>query len=176
MASRIPFENIQSDHTIEVTYQEIPSFEVKANVTGGTVSETSGSVYRDQAYTVAYEANKDYKLGYIIVDGRFMWGSELNQHLTGYTFENVQGGHEITVFFYYKYIPYLLWAVLASGVLFILHMTWLHPASRRRRKMKRYYRKHRRIRKQLEEKHVEMGAESQSQNGLQEMRLYWKKH
>ncbi|HIT05676.1 MAG TPA: hypothetical protein IAB53_03400 [Candidatus Scybalocola faecipullorum] len=150
------FENIQSDHTIEVTYQEIPSFEVKANVTGGTVSETSGSVYRDQAYTVAYEANKDYKLGYIIVDGRFMWGSELNQHLTGYTFENVQGGHEITVFFYYKYIPYLLWAVLASGVLFILHMTWLHPASRRRRKMKRYYRKHRRIRKQLEEKHVEM--------------------
>lgn len=155
-ARKYSFDNIQSDHTLEVKYKEIPSFTVEAKVTGGTLSPESGTVYRDEAYTVVYEPKKDYVLGAIIADGKILWGSELSKYMTGYTFENIQSAHEIHVIFYYKYIPYILWAVLLAGIIFILHMTWLHPMSRHRRMMKRRYKKHRRVRKNLEAKRAEM--------------------
>ncbi len=150
------FDNIQSDHTIEVKYKAIPSFNVHAEITGGTLSPADGIVYRDEAYTVVYEPQKDYKLGAIIADGKLLWGADLDKYQTGFTFENVQGGHDIRIIFYYKYIPYIVWAVLAAGIIFIIHMSALHPSSRRRRYMKRLYKKHRRVRKNLEAKRQEM--------------------
>ena len=38
------FDNIQSDHTIEVKYKAIPSFNVHAEDTGGTLSPADGIV------------------------------------------------------------------------------------------------------------------------------------
>lgn len=151
-ASSYYFDNIQTDHTIEVKYKAIPSFNIHADITGGTLSPADGTVYRDEAYTVVYEPDKDYRLGAIIVDGEILWGSDLDRYQTGYTFENVQGAHDIRIIFYYKYIPYIVWSILIAGILFIVHMSALHPSSRKRRRMKRLYKKHRRIRKSLERK------------------------
>lgn len=155
-ASSYYFDNIQTDHTIEVVYKAIPSFNIHADITGGTLSPADGIVYRDEAYTVVYTSDKDHKLGAIIVDGKFLWGSDLDRYQTGYTFENVQGAHNIQIIFYYKYIPYIVWSILITGIIFIIHMSALHPSSRKRRRMKRLYRKHRRIRKSLEAKRAEM--------------------
>lgn len=155
-ASSYYFDNIQTDHTIEVKYKAIPSFNIHADITGGTLSPADGIVYRDEAYTVVYEPDNDYRLGAIVVDGKVLWGSDLDRYQTGYTFENVQGAHDIHIIFYYKYIPYIVWSILITGIIFIIHMSALHPSSRKRRRMRRLYKKHRRVRKSLEAKRAEM--------------------
>lgn len=127
-----------------------------AEITGRNAVTGRWYCIQDEAYTVVYEPQKDYKLGAIIADGKLLWGADLDKYQTGFTFENVQGGHDIRIIFYYKYIPYIVWAVLASGIIFIIHMSALHPSSRRRRYMKRLYKKHRRVRKNLEAKRQEM--------------------
>ena len=155
-ASSYYFDNIQTDHTIEVKYKAIPSFNIHADITGGTLSLADGIVYRDEAYTVVYEPDNDYRLGAIVVDGKVLWGSDLDRYQTGYTFENVQGAHDIHIIFYYKYIAYIVWSILITGIIFIIHMSALHPSSRKRRRMRRLYKKHRRVRKSLEAKRAEM--------------------
>lgn len=143
------FTNIQEAHTIDVRFKEIPSYEITAQVSGGTVQAPDHKVYRDESYTVVYSPNNQYTLGYIVVDGKTLYGSALKDYLSGYTFENIQGAHHIQVVYYWKYLPLVILTALFVSILLSIQIARLNPAGRKRRMLRKRYKRRKKIRKKV---------------------------
>lgn len=98
------FVNVQSEHSIQVVYKEIPSYTISTSVEHGTITPTNKKVYRDENYTVEFEPEKDYEIAHIYVDGEEL--EEISQeNFSSYTLTNIQGPHHIKVVYQWKYLP-----------------------------------------------------------------------
>lgn len=92
------FEKVMSNHTISVTFKEIPTatYMIVSSVNGnGSINplgETLLSEGQSQTYTII--PNEGYRVSSVIVDG-----SEVQLVDSTYTFENVTSNHTITVSF-----------------------------------------------------------------------------
>ena len=94
------FENLSSDHTLDVRFTEIPKFDITTSVTNGKIDDTL-TVRRDKDGRVTYKPKEHYEMDQILVDGTPVENPQ--DYLEGYDFINVQGPHSIEV--RYKEIP-----------------------------------------------------------------------
>lgn len=131
------FESIQEEHSIEVSYKEIPSFTVSTEVSNGTITATNKKVYRDENYTVKYQPDKDYRLAYMKVDGKWLMNIKQDSTASSYTFTNIQKGHNVQVFYQWKYLPY---AVLAGAFALCIPMAGVYIVIMKVRRKRKYIR------------------------------------
>ena len=131
------FEFIQEPHSIEVSYKEIPSFTVSTEVSHGTITATNKKVYRDENYTVKYQPDKDYRLAYMKVDGKWLMNIKQDSTASSYTFTNIQKGHHVQVFYQWKYLPY---AVLAGAFALCIPMVGAYLVIMKVRRKRKYIR------------------------------------
>lgn len=94
------FENLSSDHTLDVRFTEIPKFDITTSVTNGSIDDTL-TVRRDKDGTIHYKPREHYEVDQILVDGTPI--EDPQAHPESYDFINVQGPHHIEVI--YKEIP-----------------------------------------------------------------------
>lgn len=87
------FENVQSDHTIEVYFEEKPKYTIQTSVENGKVTPEL-TVYEGESATIEFSPSIQYKLGSVIVDGNSL---DINIVNKSYTFENVQEDHVIKI-------------------------------------------------------------------------------
>ena len=64
------FEDLTTDHTLEVRFKAIPSYTITVEAQNGTVSETKATVYRGESYTTQAVPDRFYSLSRCLVDGR----------------------------------------------------------------------------------------------------------
>lgn len=128
------FTDIQGPHTIEIQFEEIPSWEITTSVRNGRITDTVKKAYRDTAQTVSYEPNPDYMLLWVKVDGK---RADTENHASEYIFSNVHGPHTIEVVYIWKYLPVVLaGGFIALGLtLFGIRLRW------KRKKMKEKWRR-----------------------------------
>lgn len=115
------FKNIQEDHRISVEFQEIPSFEILTSARNGTISVPEEKLYRDDNYTVYYHPDEDYKLAWIEVDGNRTYFYEIKDNWNTYTFKQLSQPHEISVVYYWKYLPFA--ALMGAFVIITFFIT-----------------------------------------------------
>ncbi|MCI8813934.1 MAG: hypothetical protein HFH61_01530 [Lachnospiraceae bacterium] len=129
------FVNVQGPHHIEVKFKEIPSYAITTEVVNGSITKSQRKVYRDENFDVEYYAQKDYELSYIQVDDQWMQQIPKSM-LEDYTFENVQGPHNIKVVYQWKYTPYILFGALSVLALIcgIIYGFYILYAERRRKR------------------------------------------
>ncbi len=94
------FENLSSDHTLDVIFTEIPKFDITTSVTNGFIDDTL-TVRRDKDGTITYRPKEHYETDQILIDGIPVENPQ--DYETSYDFINVQGPHSIEV--RYKEIP-----------------------------------------------------------------------
>ncbi len=94
------FENLSSDHHLDVVFTEIPRFDITTSVTNGSIDDTL-NVRRDKDGTITYRPKKHFEIDQILIDGNAVENPQ--DHGTSYDFINVQGPHHIEVQF--KEIP-----------------------------------------------------------------------
>lgn len=94
------FENLSSDHTLDVKFKEIPKFDITTSVTNGTIDDTL-TVRRDKDGRINYRPREHYEMDQILIDGTPVENPQ--EYPEGYDFVNVQGPHQIEVRF--KEIP-----------------------------------------------------------------------
>ena len=94
------FENLSSDHTLDVRFTEIPKFDITTSVTNGSIDDTQ-TVRRDKDCTIHYKPKEHYEVDQILIDGTPI--EDPQAHPESYDLINVQGPHHIEVI--YKEIP-----------------------------------------------------------------------
>lgn len=127
------FQNIQSAHTIEVRFEEIPSWEITTRVSHGSITDSIQKAYRDTTQTISYEPEENYMLFSIKVDGEKV---DTKTYASEYTFSSIYGPHTIEVTYIWKYLPVCLLALLI-GLLALLLGVRLHV---KRKKIKKKWR------------------------------------
>ncbi len=107
------FENLSSDHTLDVTFKEIPKFDITTSVTNGSIDDTL-TVRRDKDGKISYQPRKHYEMDQVLIDGTPVENPQ--DCLESYTFVNVQGPHSIEV--RYKEIPsYMISTEVVNGTI-----------------------------------------------------------
>jgi len=107
------FRNVTSDGSIHVIIEEKPKYLINALIEGeGKVEISSGiEVVEGENKHVIFKPSTGYKVKTIIVDGKYLTDSELQQAINeGYTFTNVHSNHSIKVVFVKK--QYIIQATL----------------------------------------------------------------
>jgi hypothetical protein len=144
------FTNIQEAHKIDVKFKKIPSFNIETEVVGGTITNGSDTVYRNDDFTVYYEEkNEDYALGWIEVDGKVIMADSIRSQWHKYTFENVWFPHKIKVVYYWKYMPMLLIIGIPGILTGLVSIALLSAGYRHRRKMLKRYKQRRKEKERL---------------------------
>lgn len=134
------FKFVQEPRSIAVKFKEIPSFVVATKVYNGDITATNKKVYRDEDYTVEYSPHEGYQMSYMKIDGE--WMSQIGTDTDGssYTFKNMQTGHDVTVVYQWKYLPFIILAG-AFGACIPLGLIYLAVAriqkKRRQRRLRR---------------------------------------
>lgn len=134
------FKFVQEARSIAVKFKEIPSFVIATKVYNGDITATNNKVYRDENYTVEYSPNDGYQMSYMKIDGE--WLSQIGTDTDGssYTFENVQSGHDVTVVYQWKYLPFIILAG-AFGACIPLGLIYLTVARIQKKRRKRRLRR-----------------------------------
>ncbi len=104
------FDNIQKKHSIDVLFKEIPSYEISTEVNHGYITPTDDKVYRDENFTVNYKPDKGYQIAFMRVDGQWLSRIGADHSANQYTFDNIQSGHSIEVYYERQNFPYLILA------------------------------------------------------------------
>lgn len=94
------FENLSSDHHLDVVFTEIPRFDITTSVTNGHIDGTL-NVRRDKDGTIHYRPKKHFEMDQILIDGIPVENPQ--DYERTYDFINVQGPHHIEVLF--KEVP-----------------------------------------------------------------------
>lgn len=134
------FKFVQEARSIAVKFKEIPSFVIATKAYNGDITATNNKVYRDENYTVEYSPNDGYQMSYMKIDGE--WLSQIGTDTDGssYTFENVQSGHDVTVVYQWKYLPFIILAG-AFGACIPLGLIYLTVARIQKKRRKRRLRR-----------------------------------
>lgn len=134
------FKFVQEARSIAVKFKEIPSFVIATKAYNGDITATNNKVYRDENYTVEYSPNDGYQMSYMKIDGE--WLSQIGADTDGssYTFENVQSGHDVTVVYQWKYLPFIILAG-AFGACIPLGLIYLTVARIQKKRRKRRLRR-----------------------------------
>ncbi len=105
------FENITSEHTIEVTFK-LKQYTITASAgNGGSISPSGNiSINHGESKTFTFTPNTGYEINQILIDGTNNPEAATNGN---YTFENVTTGHTIQVTFKLK--QYIITASAGSG-------------------------------------------------------------
>lgn len=129
------FEDVQTSHTLQAVFEEIPTYTVETEVRNGTISPTVEEIYRDEGCTVSYQGKKGYEVAHVLVDGEELEDVTAEQ-LSEYTFENIQKSHKITVIYQWRYLPLIILVVfwLTAWVVAVQAM----KLERKRRRRKKY--------------------------------------
>lgn len=107
------FENLSSDHTLDVIFTEIPKFDITTSVTNGFIDDTL-TVRRDKDGTISYRPKEHYEIDQILIDGVPVENPQ--DYEKSYDFINVQGPHNIEV--QYKEIPsYTITTQVVNGTI-----------------------------------------------------------
>lgn len=107
------FENLSSDHTLDVIFTEIPKFDITTSVTNGFIDDTL-TVRRDKDGTISYRPKEYYEIDQILIDGVPVENPQ--DYEKSYDFINVQGPHNIEV--QYKEIPsYTITTQVVNGTI-----------------------------------------------------------
>lgn len=107
------FENLSSDHNLDVIFTEIPKFDIVTSVKNGFIDDTL-TVRRDKDGTIAYRPKKHFEMDEILVDGIPVENPQ--DYETSYDFINVQGPHSIEVRF--KEVPsYAIHTQVVNGTI-----------------------------------------------------------
>ena len=89
------FEDVSSDHTIEVTFTIDTNIAIVTSVTNGTITPTKTySATYGESVTIYYEPDYGYTLISVIVDGESI---DVTAYPTSYTFDSVATTHYIDV-------------------------------------------------------------------------------
>ena len=125
------FEDLTTDHTLEVRFKAIPSYTITVEAQNGTVSETKATVYRGESYTTQAVPDRFYSLSRCLVDGRpVLIGTDDN-----YVLENVSGDHTITLVYTRSGLSVLVPVLL--GILVFALLVWLIRSERMKRRRAR---------------------------------------
>lgn len=127
------FTDIQTNHTIEVKFKEIPSWQITTLVSNGTISETITKAYRDSNHTISYLPDEDYMLFSVKIDGEKVDKKEYAEEAS---FHNVQGEHSIEVVYIWKYLPAVIALcafIVALLVAFGIRLRMKRKKSRRKK-------------------------------------------
>lgn len=89
------FTDLQSDHSIQAVFEEIPRYTVSTSVNGGMIEESLTGL-EHEALTVRFSPLDHYELASILVDGSPV---EIQGTETSYTFPDLTGDHTLDVRF-----------------------------------------------------------------------------
>lgn len=103
--TRYTFKNVVTAHTIVVYYHALPTYNITASATGGTITP-DGATTVDSLGTQAYSfsPSTNYTFDSLVVDG-----TQVNDSTTSYYFVSVTAAH--TIHAYYSLTSYSLWYV-----------------------------------------------------------------
>ena len=125
------FEDLTTDHTLEVRFKAIPSYTITVEAQNGTVSEAKATVYRGESYTTQAVPDRFHSLSRCLVDGRpVLIGTDDN-----YVLENVSGDHTITLVYTRSGLSVLVPVLL--GILVFALLVWLIRSERMKRRRAR---------------------------------------
>lgn len=89
------FTDLQTDHTIQPVFEEIPRYTITTSAENGTIDE-SPSALEHESLTINFSPNEHYEPGSLTVDGNPV---KIDTDETSYTFDDLTSDHTIVVTF-----------------------------------------------------------------------------
>jgi hypothetical protein len=86
------FENLESDHTVEVITQ--PYLSITTSIDNGTITAPITDITANENQTITYVPEEDYTITEILVDNQPV---DIETYLDSYTFTDIQENHTIEV-------------------------------------------------------------------------------
>lgn len=159
------FDDLTSDHTLDVTFRAIPTYTITIKAENGTVSEKEVTLYRGESYTTKASANKNCTLTKCLIDGK---STHLKQKDGNITLENIQGNHTITLIYGRIWLRILMICLAAAAaMLFALIFLHIQREKKRRQRAKEL----RKMRRQAREFFDELDELEEQQNHPEEVSM-----
>ena len=129
------FDDLASDHTIEVTFKPVPSYTITVNVKNGTVDNSPVTVYRGDSYTTTVTPDASCILRSCTVDGKEYPFRKGEQNIT---LTSIQADHTIElVYSQVDWILVFLIGILVLIVILLLILFYLKLRRWRRKKRRK---------------------------------------
>lgn len=135
------FDDLTSDHTVDVKFQAIPAYTLTIEAQNGTVSEKEVTLYRGESYTTKASAKKSYTLTKCLIDGKRASVKKADGNIT---LENIQGNHTITLVYGRIWLRTTLICVITAMILLSVLLFLRIRRAKKRRQRARELRKMRR--------------------------------
>lgn len=107
------FDDLTTDHTIQVSFKPVPSYTITITAENGSVANTQETVYRGDSYTTKVTPNTSCYLRSCLVDGKEV---SVKKGAENVTLTSVQSDH--TVHLVYSRIDWSL--ILLLGILLLI--------------------------------------------------------
>lgn len=129
------FDDLASDHTIEVTFKPVPSYTITVNAKNGTVDNSPVTVYRGDSYTTTVTPDASCILRSCTVDGKEYPFRKGEQNIT---LTSIQADHTIElVYSQVDWILVFLIGILVLIVILLLILFYLKLRRWRRKKRRK---------------------------------------
>ena len=114
------FDDMTSDHTIDVTFKPVPAYTITVTVQHGTVNDSSITVYRGDSYTTSAIPDRSCYLRTCLVDGKEY---SFKKGETNITLDAIQSDHTIQLI--YSRIDWRLVFLVGILILIVLLLIFL---------------------------------------------------
>lgn len=121
------FDDMTSDHTIDVTFKPVPAYTITVTAQHGTINDSSITVYRGDSYTTSAIPDRSCYLRTCLVDGKEY---SLKKGKTNITLDAIQSDHTIQLI--YSRIDWRLVFLVGILILIVLLLIFLFYLKLRR--------------------------------------------
>lgn len=121
------FDDMTSDHTIDVTFKPVPAYTITVTAQHGTINDSSITVYRGDSYTTSAIPDRSCYLRTCLVDGKEY---SLKKGETNITLDAIQSDHTIQLI--YSRIDWRLVFLVGILILIVLLLIFLFYLKLRR--------------------------------------------
>lgn len=156
------FDDLTSDHTVDVKFKAIPTYILKIEAQNGTVTEDEVTLYRGESYTTKVSADKNYTLTKCLIDGKRASVKKVDGNIT---LENIQADHTITLIYERIWLRIVLVCLLITVILI---STLLFLRIRRQKKRRQRAKELRKMRRESREFFGELDEMERIQNHPEE--------
>lgn len=121
------FDDMTSDHTIDVTFKPVPAYTITVTAQHGTINDSSITVYRGDSYTTSAIPDRSCYLRTCLVDGKEY---SFKKGETNITLDAIQSDHTIQLI--YSRIDWRLVFLVGILILIVLLLIFLFYLKLRR--------------------------------------------
>lgn len=114
------FDDLTSDHTVEVTFKPVPSYTLTISAQNGTVESSSVTVYRGDSYTTSVVPDSSCYLRSCLIDGK-KYPFEKGEN--NITLTSIQSDHNIQLV--YSHINWMFVLLLGILILIVILLVFL---------------------------------------------------